>query len=204
MKRIIGTTVVATLVMTGAAVGTANAASAQTIKFGSMLNSTIQPSNSTPAHPCDQTYPNWNCTWVMNEAYGRPNGGERAPRRGTLRKVRVISGATGNFRLQLVKARKVNGVWQGKLMANGPKLHLKGQTDANYDTDHYKVETFKVNMPIRRGWRLAMKATKSSALRCSSGGDNTLLFYPPLSAGGYRNATSDDGCWPLIEGVIRY
>ena len=39
-------------------------------------------------------------------------------------------------------------------------------------------------------------------VRCSSGGDNTLLYTPPLGS-SFRPATSTDGCWILIEAVIR-
>jgi len=118
--------------------------------------------------------------------------------------VRVISGAAGTFQLQLVKAKEVNGVWQAKVKAQGPTINLTGQDDSNWDTDNYKVEVFKVHMYIKKGWRLAMKATSTSAVRCSSGGDNTLIFTPPLASNqGYRPATSDDGCWPLIEGVVK-
>ena len=140
----------------------------------------------------------------MNEAYGRPDGGEMAPVAGTLKRVRVISGGAGSFQLQLVKAREVGGVWQARVKAEGPQITLTGQDQANWDTDNYKVESFKVNMPIKKGWRLSMKSNTTSAVRCSSGGDNTLLFQPPLTSGsGFQAATSDDGCWTLIEGVIK-
>lgn len=174
------------------------------VNFGSELNPTIQPSNSLPGLACDQMDPSTTCSFVMNEAYGRPDGGEMAPVAGTLKRVRVISGGAGSFQLQLVKAREVGGVWQAKVKAEGPQITVTGQSQANWDTDNYKVESFKVNMPIKKGWRLSMKSTTTSAVRCSSGGDNTLLFQPPLTPGsGFRPATGDDGCWTLIEGVIK-
>lgn len=199
--RLVAGTAAATLV--GSAGLLPSAAAAQKVKFGSRLDPTVQPSNSTPAHPCDETMPGATCTFVMNEAYGRPDGGELAPVNGTLKQVRVISGEAGTFRLQLVKAKEVNGVWRAKVKATGPKITLQGQSETNWENDNYLVETFRVNLPIRKGWRLAMKATGTSAVRCSSGGDNTLIYTPALGRGGYRNATSDDGCWPLIEGVIK-
>lgn len=179
-------------------------ASAGLVKFGSKLNSTVQPSNSLPGLDCEHQDQSKSCTFVMNEAYGRPNGGEKAPKSGILKRIRVISGGPGSFRLQLTKAKEVSGEWQGKATRNGPKIKLKGQTQANFDSDVYKVETFKVEMLIKKGERLSMKAKKTSAIRCSSGGDNTLIFIPPLLAGGgFKSVTNDDGCWPLIEGVIK-
>ena len=41
-------------------------------------------------------------------------------------------------------------------------------------------------------------------VRCSSGGDNTLIYTPPLSAAApSAPATDTDGCWILMEAVIR-
>lgn len=181
-----------------------SAQAAPKVKFGSALNATVQPSNSVPGLYCDPLDLTAKCSFVMNEAYGRPDGGEKSPVTGTLKKIRVISGAPGTFTLQLVKAREVGGEWQAKVKATGPQITVTGQQQANWDNDDYLVEKFPVNMYIKKGWRLSMVATKTSAVRCSSGGDNTLLYQPPLQSGSdYRNATGDDGCWPLIEGVVK-
>ena len=59
-------------------------------------------------------------------------------------------------------------------------------------------------MQIPAGARLAIKTKETSTLRCSSGGDNTLLHQPPLQAGaGFVNPDSDDGCWMLLEGQVK-
>jgi hypothetical protein len=179
-------------------------APAATFKFGSKLNPTVQPSNSLPARDCRHQNPGQSCTFVQNEAYGRPNGGEKSPVNGVLKRVRVIAGGKGHFRLQLTKARKVNGNWQAKAVRNGPVIRYQGQKPSNFNSDHYNVESFRVGIPIHRGERLGMRATKTSAIRCSSGGDNTLILQPPLlTGGGFKPAASADGCWMLIEGVIR-
>lgn len=180
-------------------------ANAAKVKFGSELNETVQPSNSFPGLYCDPLDLGAYCSFVQNEAYGRPDGGEKAPYSGTLKKVRVIAGGQGSFTLQLVKSKQVGGMWQSKVKAVGPMFEYDGQSNQNWDFDNYKVETFRVNMPIKKGWRLAMRSTDTSAIRCSSGGANTLLHNPPLSYGlGWQNASGDDGCWTLIEGVIKY
>ncbi len=179
-------------------------AMAATVNFGSKLNPTVQPSNSLPARDCQHQDPGKSCTMVMNEAYGRPNGGEKAPDSGVLKRIRVIAGGKGHFRLQLTKARKVNGTWEAKAVRNGPVINYKGQKQSNFNSDHYNVESFPVGIPIHKGERLSMLATKTSAIRCSSGGDNLLIFVPPLlEGGGFKQAKSTDGCWPLIEGVIK-
>ncbi|MFN8125831.1 MAG: hypothetical protein U0R64_04900 [Candidatus Nanopelagicales bacterium] len=184
--------------------GAANAA--EKVKFGAALNPSVQPSNSLPGLGCPGMGVDPTCSFVQNEAYGRPGDGHKAPVSGTLRKVRVISGGSGSFRLQLVKARYNAGMgyWEGRSKAVGPVLHVEGQQPENWDTDTYRVEKFRVNIPIRRGWQLSMISNTTSAVRCSSGGANTLMFQSPLASGeGFRPASDYDGCWTLIEGVIR-
>src|SRR5258705_12034132 len=72
------------------------------VRFGARLDPTVQPSNSLPGLPCyaERVMP---CTMVQNEAYGRPGGGEVAPRSGTIRRIRLIAGGPGVFRLQVAK-----------------------------------------------------------------------------------------------------
>lgn len=174
-------------------------ASASAAKLGSSLNSTVQPSNAGQAHKCDAN-PSGKCTWVMGEAYGNP-GGEGSPKTGTLRKLKLIAGEAGKFKLQIAKT-KPNG--KTKIVRNGPKIRYQGQDQANWNSDSYKVEKFRVRVPIHAGERLAIKTKKTSTLRCSSGGPNTLLYTPPLAPGGSYSPYDDtDGCWMLLEGKVR-
>jgi hypothetical protein len=137
----------------------------------------------------------------MNEAYGRPNRGHKASRRGTIRKIRLVAGDEGRFRLQIARAHETTSGFEGKVVRNGPVIEYDGQPDPN---EPYVVEVFNVNVPIRRGERLAIRTNKTSTLRCSSGGPNTLLFYPPLAPGaGFRANSNDEGCWLLLEAVVR-
>jgi hypothetical protein len=171
------------------------------VKFGAKLDPTVQPSNSLPAHPCSQEAPGTPCTFVQNEAYGRPDGGELAPRTGTIKKIRLIAGGPGSFRLQIAEVRPNQ---RAKVVANGPKISYEGQTEANFESDSYKVESFDVEVPVHKGDQLALRGNYTSMLRCSSGGDNTLIYQPPLRLGNPFQPVSDtDGCWILMEAVIR-
>lgn len=184
---------VATLIAVTIGAGAAGAAS-----FGSKLNDTVQPSNASSAHSCAAGA--GKCTWVMGEAYGNP-GGEQAPRSGYLRKLKLIAGESGSFRLQIVKTT-IDG--HSKLKRSGPKITYRGQSQANYDNDSYNVEKFKVHGKLKAGERLAIKAAETSTLRCSSGGRNTLQHSPPLKRRqGKRIYEQSDGCWMLIEGKVR-
>jgi hypothetical protein len=135
----------------------------------------------------------------MNEAYGRPDGGHKSPRAGHITKIRIIANASGSFVAQIVTVQKVGDNYRAKVTAQSRLLHYDGQ-DA--DEEPYEIESFTVNLALKKGQRLAIKTNKTSFLRCSSGGDNTLLYKPPLVLGAaFRNNTNDDGCWLLIEAV---
>lgn len=173
------------------------------VKFGSKLNPTVQPSNSLPGLSCGEGV-SGPCTFVQEEAYGRPDGGELAPKTGTIKKIRLIAGGPGSFQLQIAKVKRATlfGSNEAKVVANGPRISYQGQTEANFEEDSYKVETFPVDVPVKKGQQLALKGNVTSMIRCSSGGDNTLIYTPPLGS-SFRPATNTDGCWILMEAVIR-
>jgi len=189
-------TIAALAVASVALAGGADQAQAAT-SFGADVNPDVQPSNSSQAHECNG-FPGKKCTWVLNDAYGNA-GGEKAPKSGTLKKIKLIAGEAGSFKLQLVK---VKADQSAKVITNGPKITYEGQDDPDADT--YKVESFKVNVPVHKGEQIAIATKETSTLRCSSGGDNTLLYNPVLQVGNAAQGLgSDDGCWMLIEGVVK-
>jgi hypothetical protein len=178
-----------------------------TVKFGAKLNPTVQPSNSLPGLTCSGTdTPGPACTMIQNEAYGRPDGGELSPKTGTIKKIRVIAGGPGSFKLQIAKVKRSTQFTtnEAKVVYTGPKLSYQGQTEANFEDSNYRVESFDVNVPVQKGQQLALRGNITSMIRCSSGGRNTLIYTPPLLSGGpFAPASSTDGCWILMEAVIR-
>ena len=175
-----------------------------TSKFGAKLTPDVQPSNASEPHSCDPPEAvSGPCTRVLMDAYGRPDR-PTAPKRGTIKRIRLIAGAPGTFQLQIVKAKAA--AQQAKLVRNGPVINYQGQdyTDPESDPETYKVESFKVNVPVKKGQSLAIRSSSTSMLRCSSGGPNQLIFQPPLSLGSpFRTATDTDGCWLLLEAVVK-
>ena len=170
--------------------------------FGAKLSPDVQPSNASSAHPCTPTE-GQPCTRISMEGYGRPEL-PMAPRKGTIKKIKLIAGEAGSFRFQLAKVRP--GSKQAKIVRNGPRISYQGQAygEDGIDPDSYRVETFKLNVPVKKGEYLAIKSTSTSMLRCSSGGPNQLLFQPPLALGSpFRTADDTDGCWLLLEAVIK-
>jgi hypothetical protein len=177
------------------------------VRFGARLNSTVQPSNSLPGLKCSPDpgtfYP---CTMVQNEAYGRPNGGEIAPKTGTIKTIRLIAGGPGTMRVETDKVKRSTlfGTNEAKLVHKGPKVSYEGQTEANWESGSYRVESFPVDMPITKGEQLSLHTSGTSMIRCSSGGENTLIYslayYPkhPFNA-----AEGTDGCWLLMEAIYK-
>ncbi|HEX8754326.1 MAG TPA: hypothetical protein VF731_13015 [Solirubrobacterales bacterium] len=191
-----------------AALMVAPASSLAAVRFGSLLNPTVQPSNSLPGLGCEanQEVPSSTCTMVQEEAYGRPDGGELAPKTGTIKRIRLIAGGPGSFQLQIAKVKRSTlfGTNEAKVVRNGPRISYTGQTEANEEEGRYNVESFPVSVPVKKGQQLALQGNITSMIRCSSGGDNTLIYTPPLSAGSsFRPATNTDGCWILMEAVIK-
>jgi len=171
-------------------------------RFGALLNSKVQPSNSLPGLACNgPETPLEPCTMVLNDAYGRPNGGELAPRTGTIRTIRLIAGGPGSFRLMAVK--KINGT-DALAKRYGQRIAYRGQMESAEEEGDYNVESFPVDMKIKKGEQLALRGSITSMIRCSSGGPNTLIYTPPLFLGGYFTpASNTDGCWLLMEAVIK-
>jgi len=177
------------------------------VRFGAKLNPTVQPSNSLPGLTCNgPETPLVGCSMILNEAYGRPDGGELAPRNGTIKTIRLIAGGPGSIRLQIEKVKRATlfGSKEARAVWYGPQIHYQGQTEANFEDDSYRVESFPVDIPIKRGQQLGLRGQITSMIRCSSGGDNTLIYTPPLFLGGpFTAATNTDGCWLLMEAVIK-
>jgi hypothetical protein len=175
-------------------------------KFGSKLDPTVQPSNGLPGLMCSQEAPGTTCTMIQNEAYGRPDGGQLAPKTGTIKRIRLIAAGPGSFKLQIAKVQQATlfKTNKAKVVQEGPRISYTGQTEANEESGAYRVESFPVNVPVKKGQQLALRGNVTSMVRCSSGGDNTLIYTPSLLSGGaFKPATSTEGCWILIEAVIR-
>jgi len=185
--------------LAAAAVSLAAVAPANAAYFGAKVDSQTQPSNAFQGQDCSNGP--GSCTRVENDAY-QYAGHEKAPKSGTLKKIQLVGGVPGSFKLQLAKVKGSGDTAQVKVTRQGPTINYVGSDENSLD---YNVETFKVNMPVKKGEQIAAKSSSPlSTLRCSSGGDNTLENQPALGVGNpFATVTSTDGCWMLIGGTIK-
>ena len=181
--------------------------------FGAKLDKTSQPSNAEGGQRCDDNggIPTGSaCTWVATQAY-RNAGHHRAPRNGTIGKVKLVSCIQGSFRLQLANYKPATD--KAKVVRNGPVIRYAAdprETDADLDTfcggedgTDFIVQTFNVNVPVSAGEYIAFKARRTGTLYCS-GDSGVQLYAPPLAVGGsFRNATDDTSCLMLVRLIYK-
>jgi hypothetical protein len=175
-------------------------ARAKHVEFGAKLTSHSQPSNSFSPTSCrDDTGTAGACTRVLTEALGRPGTGQLAPRNGTIKEIKLVAGDSGHFRLEIARAEPAKK--RARIVERGPVIHYTGQGGID-DGGPYTIETFHVDIKVKKGEYLAIQSKATSMLQCSGGGLNQLLFQPALQEGaGYSTTTHVDGCLLLLEAV---
>jgi hypothetical protein len=182
------------------AVAVLSAPAAGQTGFGARLDPDTQPSNAERGVQCLDNKPGAMCSWVLMDAYQREADGENgheAPQDGTLSKLRLISCVAGAFVLQIARVDPATG--KVRAVRTGPLINYGGDPE-RCEGEQYRVQTFRVNVPVKKGDYLAVVAPRVGFMRCSSGGDNTLQFSRPLADGaGFRTATEGEGCWLLLE-----
>jgi hypothetical protein len=143
---------------------------------------------------------------VSVEAYHNA-GREKAPKTGTIGKVRLVSCVRGSFRLQFARVKPA--LDQARVVRNGPVIRYQAdprQVDGDEDTfcggedgDDYIIQTFSVDVHVNKGDYIVIRAATTGTLYCA-GGSGVLLFSPPLAPGGvFRDADDDTSCNLLVQ-----
>jgi hypothetical protein len=179
-------------------------ASAGTTWFGSSLNHEPANAGSTCLEdPSDETIPAPMCTRVGSN-YPGFSGRATSPKKGKVVRVKVYAQGPMTFRFQIVRTRNLTEnrkSGSAKLYVNGPVLHAVGEMDAD---GAYKVETFKVNLPVRKGDSLAIATTENTAEYCSNGTPGMLTFVPQLKRNeAFRTSNDYVGCLLLVQAVVK-
>ena len=154
------------------------------VKFGAKLNSTVQPSNSLPGLPATAPKPRSRpARWSSTKPTAAPTAASSPRRPARSRGSALIAGGPGSFRLMAVKQHQRHRRPRSP-SATARGSATSGQIESAEEEGDYRVESFTVDMPIKKGEQLALRGSITSMIRCSSGGDNTLIYTPPLFLGG--------------------
>jgi hypothetical protein len=167
------------------------------VRFGAKLTHTTQP---TPAETCQDNTggpAGSTCTWVAVVAFENMSTGnnQKAPKTGTIGRVRLISCVSGKFTVQV--ARKQSGTQKYRVVKNGPTITYSKDTQSGGcggdNGDNYIIQSFRVSFTITKGDYIAVKASKVGFMHNSSSGDS-FLYRPPLAPGGsYKTRTGASG-----------
>ncbi len=193
------------ILVAGAAVALAiTAAPAMGAKFGAKLTAVVDPNGSTPPHKCLPASGGCTRAAVNYTATGAVQGQITSPSAGRIKRIRLIAGAPGNFRLFLAKMRNVDlgtGTAQAKLARKGPRISYAGTGFTAKPIEHFQL---KPGLRVEPGEYLAIKARKTSALECTPTTVNQALFQPPLGlGGGFVASAASDRCELLIQAIIK-
>jgi hypothetical protein len=170
-------------------------------KFGAKLNR--QPDNSAPPHSCsDDGGPTVSspCTRVLvSSETGFAGGNLKSPSNGVITKFKVRAGAPGTIRFKLVRLKNVtNKTAQGKARAKSKQFQVQGN---GFNASNF-IETFNVNIKVKKGDYVGIDSSSTSAERCTSGSTRQLIWSPRLKIGDpFRTNDSDGNCTLMVQAV---
>ena len=176
-------------------------ASSAAVKFGAKLDIHTQPSNAGNGTFCDVNTAKQDCSWVLMQAYqcefGSCLNGHLAPKAGTIASVSLIACAPGSFVLQIATVQP--STKKAAVTHSGPLITYKGDSH-HCNANTYQIETFPVNVTVKKGQYLAVATQKLGFVRCSGGSNNILEYDLPLPDGGpARVSNGEDGCFMLLQ-----
>jgi hypothetical protein len=170
------------------------AAAARTATFGSSLDHSPANAGSTCAE--DGVMGATKCTHV-GSYYPGLSGHPKSPVSGKIVKIKLRAEAPGALHILVVSVRNVSAdhkSGQAKRVVNGPTLHPAG-TGA--------IESFSVQLTVKKGQELAVNAARNNAEYCSDGTPGQLLFSPVLG-NAFSSSKGVDGCLMLVQAVVRF
>jgi hypothetical protein len=202
-------TLLSVVSLIGLAIVSTQASAATPTRFGAKLTPDTQPSNAGNGVYCATSNAHPDCSFVLVQArnceFGSCINGHLAPKDGTIGTIRLITCGAGSFVLQIVnvKAFADRSKDQAQVLHTGPAInYVADPQHCNGNT--FLIQSFPVNVPVKKGNYLGVYAQKVGFMYCSGGGNNTLLFSQPLSDGhGLRTATKGEGCLMLLEAIYK-
>jgi hypothetical protein len=178
-------------------------ASAATSAFGSSLDH--EPANA--GQTCqDLGLLSTTCTHVSSYLPGN-SGKVHSPKTGRIKQIKVRAQGPMTFRPKVASVKNVSAnhkTLKAKITAAGPVLHVKGPSEQQLEDNVYPVETFKVNIKVKKGQELAMDTTRNTAGYCADGSPYQTVFGPVLKLGkGFRTNNTTDDCQMLVRAIVK-
>jgi hypothetical protein len=178
-------------------------AHAATSSFGSSLNH--EPANA--GQTCtDLGLLAPKCTHV-GSYYPGTSGKARAPRTGRIKQLKVYAQGPMTFRLKVASVKNVSANHKSakaKIAAVGPVLHAQGPTAQQQEDGTYRIETFKVNVKVKKGQELAIDTDANTAGYCADGSPYQTVFSPILKLGqNFRTNQTTDDCQLLMKAIVK-
>jgi hypothetical protein len=178
-------------------------AASSAFTFGAQINR--EPSNSTPPRSCAQdsnvglASP---CTRVLIASEnGFAGGNLKSPKDGVVTQFRIRAGGPGSIRFKLVRLRNVNqanSTAEGKAHAKSQKFTVQGR---GFDAVN-PVESFNVNLTVKKGDYVAIEGSKTTAQRCTQGSPRQLMWSPSLKVGDpFRKNDAHANCTLMVQAV---
>ena len=171
-------------------------------KFGAKLNR--QPDNSAPAHSCaddggELASP---CTRVLVASEtGLAGGNLTAPRDGVITQFKVRAGAAGSIKFKLVRLKNLNLTTRsakGKAVKKSKTFQVQGN---GFNSSNF-IETFSVNLKVKKGDYIGVDSSTTAAERCTQGSVRQLMWSPPLKIGDpFRTNQGNGNCTPMVQAV---
>jgi hypothetical protein len=179
------------------------AASASITYFGSNLNHTPANSGSTCAE--DGVMGASLCTHV-GSFYPGNSGRAQSPVNGTIVAIQTLPAGPMTMTVKLVNVRHLaadHKSAQAAAVAKSKTIDVPGPTADEISIGDIPIETFFVQMKVKKGQELAIDTTSNTAEYCSDGTPGQLLYDPVLSLGhAFRPSQGVDGCLMLIRAVV--
>jgi hypothetical protein len=182
----------------------AGTASAKIFTFGSSF--TNPPANS--GNTCAEdgvSGPSATCTHVAS-LYPGTSGRAQSPANGTIVAVQLLPSGPMTMVVKVVNVRNLSSNehhGQAQATAKSGTIHVPGPTADEQSIGDIPIETFFVQLPVKKGQELAIDTNSNTAEYCANGTPGQLLFDPVLQIGKpFRGSQGVDSCLMLVRAVV--
>jgi hypothetical protein len=182
----------------------AGSASAKIFMFGSSFSNPPANAGSTCAQD-GVSGPSATCTHV-GSFYPGNSGHAQSPASGTIVAVQLTPSAPMSMVVKVVNVRNLSSNehhGQAQATAKSGTIHVPGPTTNQLEDSEIPIETFFVQLPVKKGQEIAIDTKSNTAEYCADGTPGQLLFDPVLQIGKpFRGSQGVDGCLMLVRAVV--